>query len=253
MFASTEAYDRHVGRYGAALSRAHIEAAGVRPADRVLDVGCGPGALTQALAETVGPERVAAVDPSASFVEVCRRRVLGADVRVGTAEELPNFGTRFDVVMSQLVVNFMTDAVAGVQAMRAVARPRGLVTSCVWDYADAMTMLRVFWDAALELDPDAPDEGKTMRHCSEHELSALWEHCGLDDVQSGQLVVEASYDSFDDYWAPFPSGLGPSGAYCASLDPDSQNALRLECFRRLGEPSEPFTLRARAWFVRGRV
>ncbi|OFW71475.1 MAG: hypothetical protein A2Y55_10900 [Actinobacteria bacterium RBG_16_68_12] len=253
MFTSTEAYDRHVGRYGAALSRAHIAAADVRAGGRVLDVGCGPGALTQALAETVGPERVAAVDPSASFVEVCRHRVPGADVRVGTAEQLPNFGTTFDVVMSQLVVNFMTDAVAGVQAMRATTRPRGLVTSCVWDYADAMTMLRVFWDAALQLDPDAPDEGKTMRYCSKDALSALWEQSGLYSVETGELVVEASYDSFDDYWAPFPSGLGPSGAYCASLDHDRQDALRLECFRRLGEPSEPFTLRARAWFVRGRV
>ena len=253
MFASTEAYDRHVGRYGAALSRAHIAAADVRAGSRVLDVGCGPGALTQALAETVGPERVAAVDPSASFVEVCRRRVLGADVRVGTAEELPNFGTRFDVVMSQLVVNFMTDAVAGVQAMRATARPRGLVTSCVWDYADAMTMLRVFWDAALQLDPAAPDEGKTMHYCSQDALSALWEQSGLYSVETGELVVEASYDSFDDYWAPFPTGLAPSGAYCASLDPGRREALREACFRLLGEPSGPFALSARAWFVRGRA
>ena len=253
MFTSTEAYDRHVGRYGAALSRAHIAAADVRAGGRVLDVGCGPGALTEALAETVGPERVAAVDPSASFVEVCRHRVPGADVRVGTAEQLPNFGTTFDVVMSQLVVNFMTDAVAGVQAMRGTARHRGLVTSCVWDYADAMTMLRVFWEAALQLDPAAPDEGKTMRYCSEDALGALWEQSGLHGVETGELVVEASYESFDDYWTPFPTGLGPSGAYCASLDPDRQDALRRACFRRLGEPSEPFTLRARAWFVRGRV
>ena len=253
MFTSTDAYDRHVGRYGPALSRAHIEAAGVRPGDRVLDVGCGPGALAQALADTVGSDRVAAVDPSPAFAEECRLRVPGADVRIGTAEDLPDFEPAFDVVMSQLVVNFMTDAVAGVQAMRAIARPGGLVTSCVWDYAEEMKMLPVFWDAALQLDPDAPDEGKTMRYCSEDALGALWEQSSLHGVETGELVVEASYESFDDYWTPFPTGLGPSGAYCASLDPDRQEALRLECFRRLGEPSEPFTLRARAWFVRGRV
>ncbi len=253
MFTSTDAYDRHVGRYGPALSRAHIEAAGVRPGDRVLDVGCGPGALAHALADTVGSDRVAAVDPSPTFAEECRLRVPGADVRIGTAEELPDFESAFDVVMSQLVVNFMADAEAGVRAMRDVANSGGVVTSCVWDYTDGMTMLRAFWDAALELDPSAPDEGTTMRYCSPKELRELWERCALRGVETAELVVEASYESFHDYWAPFPTGLAPSGAYCASLDPDRQEALRAACFRRLGEPTGPFTLAARAWFVGGRA
>src|SRR6266516_4594801 len=77
--------------------------------------------------------------------------------------------------MSQLVVNFMQDAEAGIDAMRAAAHDRALVTSCVWDYADGMTMLRAFWDAALEIDPTAPDEGRTMRYCTPAELRALWE------------------------------------------------------------------------------
>jgi SAM-dependent methyltransferase len=253
MFVSPDAYDRHVGRYGPALSRAHIAAAGVSVGSRVLDVGCGPGALTEALAHTLGPDRVSAIDPSEPFVAACRRRVPGADVRVGTAERIPDFGLAFDVVMSQLVLNFMTDASAGVHAMSATVRPGRLVTSCVWDYADAMTMLRVFFDAAVELDPDAPDEGQTMHPGSKAELRELWESCGLREVETGELVVEASYESFDDYWLPFKAGIGPSGAYCASLDRSRQEALREGCFRRLGEPAGTFTLPARAWFVLGRA
>lgn len=253
MFASAEAYDQHVGRYGKALSHAHIAAVDIRAGSRALDVGCGPGPLTEALAAALGPALVAAVDPSEPFVDMCRRRVPGADVRVGTAERLPDFGTTFDVVMSQLVVNFMSDAVAGVRAMSAAARPGGLLTSCVWDYADAMTMLRVFWDAALELDPLAPDEGGMMRYCSKVELRALWMQCNLHDVETGELVVEASYDSFDDFWRPFPTGLAPSGAYCASLEPEHREALREGCFRRLGKPGGAFTLAARAWLVHGRA
>jgi SAM-dependent methyltransferase len=253
MFDSTEAYDQHVGRYGPTLSRAHIAAAGISAGDRVLDVGCGPGPLTEVVAGVVGADRVTAIDPSQSFVEVCRRRVPGADVRVGTAEQLPDFRADFDVVMSQLVLNFMTDAVAGVRAMREVAREGGAVTACVWDYADGMTMLRAFWDAALELDPDAPDEGRTMWYCSTAELRELWERCGLEEVETAELVAEASYESFEDYWRPFPTGLAPSGAYCARLDPDRREALRTGCFRRLGEPTGAFRLTARAWFVRGRA
>jgi SAM-dependent methyltransferase len=251
MFSSAEAYDRHVGRYGPALSRAHIAAADVKLGDVVLDVGCGPGALTSALAALVGADQVAAVDPSQAFVETCRARVPGADVRVGSAEDLPELGRSFDVAMSQLVLNFMQDAEAGVSAMRDATRAGGTVTSSVWDYAGEMTLLRAFWDAARELDPDAPDEGLTMRYCSPGELEELWRTVGLEGVSSSALVVEADYADFDDLWAPFPTGLGPSGAYCASLDPDRQQALRDAYHRRLGSPSGAFTLTARAWFVRG--
>lgn len=252
MFALADAYDDYIGRYGASLSRAHVEAAGVAPDQRALDVGCGTGALTKALAERVGGTGVAAVDPSPAFVEACRARVPGADVRVGAAEALP-FEREFDIVMSQLVVNFMSDAEAGISAMRAAARPDGVVTSCVWDYADGMTMLRAYWDAALELDPAAPDEGRTMSYCSREALTELWRACGLSEVETRELEAEASYASFEELWAPYPRGVGPGGAYCASLDADHQEELRERFRERLDPPAGPFTLAARAWFVRGRA
>ncbi|MGE0872059.1 MAG: trans-aconitate 2-methyltransferase [Kofleriaceae bacterium] len=244
-------YDRHVGRYSDALAVAHVEAAQVVPGNHALDVGCGPGAFTRALVARVGAGNVCAVDPSPSFAEACRSRAPGVDVRIGAAEQLPAFGQPFDVVGSQLVINFMTDPEAGVQAMAAAARPGGTVTSVVWDYAGEMWMLRRFWDAALDLDPDAPDEGKTMRNCTPDELANLWKRCGLTRVDVHALVVEAAYHDFDDYWAPFPSGLAPSGAYCAALPSDRQDALRQQCYCRLGSPPGGFTLTARAWFVRG--
>ena len=112
-------------------------------------------------------------------------------------------------------------------------------------------MLRVFWDAALELDPGAPDEGRTMRYSTPDELTSLWKAASLREVKTKPLVVEAAYADFNDYWSPFTSGLAPSGAYCASLGEDQRSALRDACFRRLGSPNGPFTLSARAWFVRG--
>jgi hypothetical protein len=73
-----EAYDRHVGRYGTQLASGLIEAAGVKSGWRALDVGCGPGPLTRALADLLGQQNVAAVDPSEPFVEACRERVVVA-------------------------------------------------------------------------------------------------------------------------------------------------------------------------------
>jgi SAM-dependent methyltransferase len=172
-------------------------------------------------------------------------------VRDGVAEALPFGSATFDVVLSQLVVNFMRDADAGLAEMRRVARGGARVASCVWDYADGMTMLRAFWDGALDLDPAAADEGRTMRHCSEAGLGELWRRAGLRDVETSALVVEASYDHYDDYWSPFTAGIGPAGAYCASLDSERQEALRQAVFSRLGEPEGAFTLTARAWYARG--
>jgi SAM-dependent methyltransferase len=244
-------YDRFVGRYAPPLSAALIATAGARSGMRALDVGCGPGGLTRALADIVGAENVAAVDPSQSFVQACRERVPGSDVREAAAESLPFDDGVFDVVLSQLVVNFMRDADVGLAEMRRVAREGGRVASCVWDYAKGMTMLRAFWDGALDVDPDALDEARTMRYCSEAELGELWRRAGLRDVETGALVVEAAYDDYDDYWSPFTAGIGPAGSYCASLDDERQEALRQAVFRRLGEPQSSFTLTARAWFARG--
>jgi hypothetical protein len=135
--------------------------------------------------------------------------------------------------------------------MRAVTRAGGTVGSVVWDYVEGMTMLRAFWDAAIALDPEAPDEGRTMRYCTPEQLDRLWRRCGMRDVETRALLVDAFYRSFDDCWVPFTAGIGPAGAYCLSLGRKEQQVLRDEYFRRLGSPEGSFRLSARAWFVRG--
>jgi SAM-dependent methyltransferase len=88
--AAADAYDRHIGRYGPSLAAGLIEAAGIAPGQRALDVGCGPGALTRALGAALGGGFVAAVDPSPPFAEACRARVPEADVRVAAARRCPS-------------------------------------------------------------------------------------------------------------------------------------------------------------------
>jgi ubiquinone/menaquinone biosynthesis C-methylase UbiE len=254
LFASAEAYDRHIGRYGAPLAEALIAFAGIEPGMRALDVGCGPGALTAKLAERLGPENVSAADPSKPFAEICRARLPGVTVVVAAAEALPFEDGAFDVALSQLVVNFMTDAHAGVGELARITRRGGTVASCVWDYAGEMTLLRTFWDAAREVAPERAvlvDEGTVMRWCSEGELETLWRDAGLRDVRTAPLVVEAEYADFEDLWAPLPTGIAPSGAFCASLDDDDRGALHDAFKRRLGVGDGAFELTARAWAVTG--
>jgi SAM-dependent methyltransferase len=254
-FASPEAYNRFVGRYGPHLASALMSFARVEPGMRALDVGCGPGALAAALAERLGAANVSGADPSEPFAEACRARVPGADVVVASAEALPFADDSFDAALAQLAVNFMHDAHAGVSEMARVTRPGGVVAACVWDYAGEMTLLRAFWDAAREVDPErgaAADEA-VMPWCGEGELAELWGDAGLLDVRFGPLVVRAAYADFEDLWSPLPTGIGPAGAFCKSLDDDTRAALHDAYRRRLGVPDGPFELTARAWAVAGIV
>jgi SAM-dependent methyltransferase len=253
--APAQAYDRFVGRYGTELARELIRTGRVERGHRALDVGCGPGALTTELVAILGREHVAAVEPSDTFAEACRNRNPGVEVVIAPAEAMPFADDDFDRVLAQLVVNFMTDPPAGVQEMRRVTRPGGTVSAAVWDYAGEMTLLRRFWDAAVALDPAAAvrDEGRCMPYCTAGELAALWSAAGLLDVEVGAAVVTAEYADYEDLWLPLETGVGPAGAYVASLPAAGRAALKAGLRAGLEVGEEPFALTARAWLVTGRA
>jgi SAM-dependent methyltransferase len=251
-----EAYDNHVGRYGAELAAAFLRFAGIASGMRVLDVGCGPGALAKALADVVGADRVAAVDPSEQYAEACRLRVPGADVRTGVAEDLPYEDGAVDAVLAQLVVQALEDAPRAAREMLRVTAPGGTLGSCVWDFREGMPLLGAYWAAAMAVDPDgARREGGDMTDpwCTREGLDRLWREAGVEDVETRELYASVDYEGFDDAWSSFTGGAGFSGTYCLSLDEPRREALREEYRRRLGSPNGPFRLTARAWAVRGRA
>jgi ubiquinone/menaquinone biosynthesis C-methylase UbiE len=250
-----DAYDRHIGRYGRELAQELIKFAEVCANQQALDVGSGPGALTRQLVALLGADHVAAIDPSSSFIQACRDRLPGVRAQVAAAEALPFDDEVFDRALAQLVVNFMTDAVAGVREMRRVTRSGGTVAAAVWDYAGQMMLLRCFWDSVIALDPAAAalDEGRAMRYCTPEELRALWIEAGLEQVRTSAVVVTAGYEGFEDLWEPLEFGVSPSGAYVASLPPDRRAALKADFQQRLGAGTKPFRLGARAWLVAGSV
>lgn len=249
-----EAYDRHTGRYGPQLAGAFARFAGVRPGMRVLDVGCGPGALASELASIVGPDRVAAADPSRDYVAACRRRVPGADVRVAPAEDLPFEQASFQAVLAQLVVQVLRDPRRAVRELHRVTAPSGVVAACVWDFQHGMPLLEAYWAAARDIDPEGARRADTDADnpwCTPDGLRNLWTGAGLEAVETGELWATARYDDLDDAWWSFAAGVSPSGAYCQSLPKDRRAALRNEFHRRLGSPTRSFELTARAWAVRG--
>ncbi len=244
---AADAYDRYMGRYSRLLSGQLADLASIRRGQRVLDVGCGTGALTGELVGRLGPSAVAAVDPSEPFVAATRARHPGVDVRQAPAERLPFPGDAFDAGLAQLVVHFMKDPVAGITEMARVTRRDGVVAACVWDHGGSQGPLRLFWDAARALDPDVDDESR-LPGTREGQLTELFEAAGLREIEATALSVSLEHPTFDAWWEPFTRGVGPAGDYLASLDADRRTELREGCRRQI--PSEPFVVAAVAWAAR---
>jgi SAM-dependent methyltransferase len=248
---AAEAYDRFMGRYSGQLSAQMADLAGVAVGQRVLDVGCGPGALTAVLVMRVGAGgRVSAVDPSKPFVAAARARNPGVDVQRATAEDLPFDDGRFDVALAQLVVHFMSDPVAGLGEMARVTRHGGVVAACVWDFAGGQAPLSEFWAAARELDAEVDDESH-LAGVREGHLVDLMAAAGVRDVSVAVLSVTIEHPTFDAWWEPYTGGVGPAGSFVAGLDQERRVELRELCRARL--PDAPFVQTARAWAARGLV
>jgi SAM-dependent methyltransferase len=247
---TADAYTRFMGRFSEPLAVKFAELADPLPGQRVLDVGCGPGALTAQLVERLGIDAVSAVDPASSFVAALGARFPGIDVQSGAAEQLPFADDSFDAALAQLVVHFMTDPVAGLREMARVTCPGGLVAACVWDHAGGGSPLTLFWQAVHDTDPDAVDEAALAGAWDGH-LEQLCESAGLQHIEPTSLTVTVPFATFDDWWEPFTLGVGPAGAYVAQLDDAGREILRTQCAELL--PPPPFHIAASAWSVRARA
>jgi ubiquinone/menaquinone biosynthesis C-methylase UbiE len=249
MFSEADNYELFMGRWSRQMAPLLVEFAGVNDGERILDVGSGTGSLAAAIADGRPGVTVVGIDPAAAYVEHAAAKAGGANVsfRIGDAQALEFADDSFDRSVSLLVVNFIPDAGKAVGELKRVTRPGGVVSAAVWDYAEGMEMLREFWDAVVELNPEAEalDE-KNMPYCDAGELTELWREAGLTDIEETALTVPMTFASFEDFWQPFLAGQGPAGAYVNTLSVEARTELRKRLRERV-----PLTMNARAWAVRG--
>jgi SAM-dependent methyltransferase len=255
-WASGDVYEPYVGRWSRLVARDFLAWIDAPAGLDWLDVGCGTGALAEAVAERCAPRRLAGIDPSAGFLDYARHR-LGdrAELRRADAQDLPFGAAEFDRVVSGLVLNFVPDQPRAVGEIARVLRPGGEAALYVWDYSGGMEMMRRFWDAAVALDSRAQglDEAQRFPICRPEALRALFESAGLSPVETRAIDVTTHFRDFEDYWTPFLGGQAPAPAYCMSLSEESRAALRERL--RASLPTEAdgsISLIARAWAVRGR-
>jgi len=255
-WAAGATYETFMGRWSRRLAPRFVSWLAVPPGAHWLDVGCGTGALSDAICSGADPASVVACDASESFIEYARRQEVDPRLSFVVAEvgRLPDRLGGFDSVTSGLALNFFPDPEAALGEMRRVAAEGGLVSACVWDYAGRMEFLRRFWDAAAAVDPGAAalDEGRRFPLCRPEALEALFRNGGLADVVCESIEITTRFSSFADLWTPFLGGTGPAPSYVASLDVRRREALAEHLERSLSrERDGAIALAARAWVVRG--
>lgn len=253
-WAHGDAYERYVGRWSRRVAPAFLDWLDLPHGLRWVDVGCGTGALSSAILDLASPASVVGVEPSTGFLDSARER-LGDRMTFhqAGAEQLPLADSSADVAVSGLVLNFVPDHVGALGEAARVARG-GTVAAYVWDYAEGMEFMRVFWDAAASVDHAAAtlDEAARFPVATADGLAAAFATAGLTDVHVASLEIPTVFADFDDLWAPFLGGQGSAPSYLATLDDPTRDAVREAVLARVvPEGDGSIAMVARAWAARG--
>jgi SAM-dependent methyltransferase len=250
-------YEQYIGRWSRQVAPLFLSWLGIPAGRRWLDVGCGTGALSSAILDRCSPLSVVGVEPSEGFLEKAKELFAGrVQLHRGSATEIPLERGCVDVTVSGLVLNFVPDQRAALTEMVRVTVPGGAIGAYVWDYAGKMEMLRAFWDAAVDLDPDAAklDEGVRFPLCRPDALVDLFTRAGLRGVEVSAIDIPTNFATFEDYWRPFLGAQGPAPAYAATLDESARARLRDRIKERISpRAGGAIALTARVWAVRGTV
>lgn len=250
-------YEYFMGRWSKQVATAFVDWLSPGAGLRWLDVGCGSGALSEAIIGKCHPEVVIAVDQSEGFVRTAQERLgARATCKVGDALSLPVEDASIDVSVSGLVLNFIPAPDKALVEMRRVTATDGTVAVYVWDYAGKMEFLSHFWDVAVELNPGASDLHEKLRFASANaeELSARFIGAGIANVEAEPIEIATTFSDFDDYWKPFLGGQGPAPTYVSNLKESERDALRDALMNRLPMKEDgSIPLSARAWAVRGSI
>jgi SAM-dependent methyltransferase len=251
-----DSYEAYMGRWSRKVAPLFLDWLGAPSGCDWLDVGCGTGALSDAVLARGEPRSLVSIDPSEAFVATARARLPDsrAAFRVGDAQALPVEDSSRDVIVSALVLNFVTDRVKALAEARRVARRGGVIGFYVWDYpGGGVEFMRAFWTAAVALNPAAAElsEDRRFPFCTPDNLARLANDAGLRGVKATAIEVPTVFQDFDDFWQPFTLGTGPAPGYCMALAPEARQQLR-ETLREQLAPStaSPISLTARAWALK---
>jgi SAM-dependent methyltransferase len=242
VFRDTDAYEAYVGRWSRPLAEAFLAWFAVPTAGRWLDVGCGTGAVTEAVLDATDPIEVVGIDPAPEFLGDAQRRITDPRARfeVGDARAIPVASDAYDAIVAEMV---------------RAARPGGAVGAYVWDYRGTMQRQQYVWAAVAATDPEAAalDPRPHFHTCEPEPMAELFRTAGLDNVAVGTIDLPMVFRDFDEFWRPHTlAGAAAVQRYVSGLDDDRKDALREQLRATLPFAADgSLHMIDRAWAVRG--
>jgi len=254
------AYEAWLGRWTRKLAEPFLGFAQFADSGDLLDVGCGTGALTFAMAQRWPARRVVGVDLAAPFIDYARS-CSGGDgpqFEVGDACALPYEDGQFAGAAAQFVLMFIPRPELALREMRRVTRRGGTLGAALWDLRGGLVFERILWDTAVGIDPGARavrDWRFNAPTVLPDGLPHLFREAGLEDVERASLTVRTDFADFEDYWQPLQGGQGPVGQYFRQLAPELKARIRdAVCDAYCsGAADGERSFTATAWAVRARV
>jgi ubiquinone/menaquinone biosynthesis C-methylase UbiE len=203
------AYEPFMGRWSRRLAGPFLEFANIQPGDRALDVGCGTGVLTVALAER--GHKAVGIDASEAYLDGARRLRPHADVtyEVGDVRHLPYGDASFGACVSTLVLDIIPEVDQVAREMRRVTRPGGVVASGIFDFWAGFSAGALVSDTGSVLDEGfraLRDDVKSHPLARANSQAELWRRTALTDVVEVPIVLSFDYASFEDYWSSYSTG-----------------------------------------------
>ena len=254
-WSSGDPYEFFMGRWSRLMAPEFLKWLNLAKNLSWLDLGCGTGALSEAIIKNCKPAHLYCIEPSADFLAKAKERLGNkAECLIGTATNIPLPDNKVDIAVSGLALNFFPDLAAALAEMKRVIKPNGIIAAYVWDYSGKMEFLRRFWDAAAEVAEKTKglDEGIRFPICNPDKLKSAFQDAELSNIETDYLTIETIFKDFEDYWNPFLGGQGPAPSYLASESSYIVGKIRFELQQNLPvEVDGSIRLLARAIAIRG--
>lgn len=213
-----------------------------------LDVGCGTGVFTELIVDTSSPSSVIAVDPSQAQIDLARTKPVAhrADFRVADAQTLPFSDCTFDIVVSSLVINFITDRPRALNQMHRVCKPGGVIAGYVWDFAAGLSPNSPIRLGLQQIGAEPPPVPGFEDSRAEG-LTSLFAGSKLTGIVTKVIDVTMSYANFQDFWESQTPSYHPTSKMIAALsEGDREKVLASVRARLPAGPDGSVTHSARA-------